>query len=189
VPGCLIANEGKILTFCKTATNVTYYFFDAARKILGAINSVGLNNSSSATMTRIDFPTATGINFSATFSDRSKVLNATIPVNGSATVAFAPPPRMTLSLKWPTIGASYLFQSYTYEWWDDTKALTEPKRVNVGSTFYELSFAGLTPPEGATRLILAFRFTNGASMKGVTIPFPPSTVWSWPSYEVIDSPY
>lgn len=136
-----------------------------------------------------DFPTATGIRVSLNFADKSKVSGAMVPINGSITAAFEPPPKTMLSMKWPKIGFSYIVQSYTYEWWDDTKALTQPKRVSVGSTFNELSFGGLTPVEGATRLILSFRFTNGASVKGVIIPFPPSTTWSWPYYELIDSPY
>jgi len=190
VPGCQLSHQGQTLTFCKPATNVTYSLMDATGKVLGAINSVGLLNSTSWAVGGVSTqPTATQIRVSLTFTDKSKVLEAMLRLDSSATVPFAPPPKMMLSVKWPTIGFSYIVQSYTYEWWDDTKALTQPKREYVGSTFYELSFGGLTPVEGATRLILSFNFTNGASVKGVTIPFPPSTTWSWPYYDIINSPY
>jgi hypothetical protein len=156
--------------------------------VLSPIFSSGINNATSYTRIGESYPTANRIRISVTFSDKSRTLETDLPPNGSVVAPFAPPPSMPIGVVWPTISTSYIVQSYTYRWWNSTTALTAPATVYVSSNSYEVSLSGLTAPAGATRLTLSLRFTNGASIPNMDIPYP-STEPTWKRYPVVDSPY
>lgn len=169
---CRISYDGNTIRVCRPFASYSAQLFDNNEAVSGTYS--GTSTSPTMSIIRPAENRATAVVVSFTFADGSTINRQKVVIGQAIDAPYATPATLptaaascSVSVYPDTVKACERISRSTYQWWDDSQALSGQLSNSPNSTNFYL---GPSTP-GTKRIRITLQFSNGTSVGPFFVPF------------------